>query len=503
MNLFGAIGKFISRQREKIQREQFPSAQIRALSQAAEASRLEYSWPSFPVSVDAHIYQEWMTLVARSRHAAENHDHLRKYVQLVRDNVAGPSGFNLNAQIRDPSGTIDGRASKAIEAAYEEFSRKGNFDTTGTLSRSDAERMILSSWATDGEMICVVQYGRQFPHGIAFQFVDPIRLDPTSYQKLPNGNVIRHGIEMDEDNRPVAYHFREQDERHYGYVIGHRTTGIRIPAHNVIHWFLPEKVGQKRGLPPTRTALWRLRMIAGFEDAAITNARVGASKTGFMKNLDAEENPKPLILDVKPGVIEDIGNREFLPFTPQFPEATIETFLRTLLRSSGAGLNVSYHNLANDLTSVNFSSIRQGALDEREVWKGLQNSFCEGVVVPMYEKWLECALLNELITINGKPLKFERLEKYKAVSFTGRRWPWIDPAAEQTANERAVAQGFKSRSEVIRETSNRDPEDVWDEIQRENKELEERGIVPLIPSGSVPPQLGNEVSKTENQPLSV
>ncbi len=470
--------------------QQATSIQIRVLSQAAASSRLEDSWSSFPVNVDAHIYQEWTTLVARSREGVENYDHLKKYVQLVRDNVAGPSGFKLDAEIRYPDGELDKLTSDAIEKSYETFSRKGNFDTTGMLSRADAERMMLSTWAADGEVICIVRYGSQFPHGIAFQFVDPMRLDPTNYQKLTNGNVIRHGIEMDEDNRPVAYHFKEQNEQQFGYIIGGRS-GIRVPANQIIHWFLPEKVGQKRGLPPARTALWRMRMIAGFEDAAITNARIGASKTGLMKNLDADPHPEPIQFDVKPGVIQDIGNRELIPFTPQFPESTIEIFLRTLLRSSGAGLNVSYHNLANDLTSVNFSSIRQGALDEREVWKGLQHSFREGVVVPMYEKWLACALLNEVIKINGRPLNFANPEKYKSVSFKGRSWPWIDPAAEQAANERAVAQGFKSRSEVIRETSNRDPGDVWSEMEKENIELKKRGIVPLIPSGSVPPSNEN------------
>lgn len=482
MGLFdfiNSIGK--KRQRQRL-------IQTRSLSKAAECGRLETSWPSFPTKIDAHIFQEWLILVTRSRYAAENFDHFNKFVQLVCDNVAGPEGFNLNAQIRDSSGDVDRLTSQAIEDAYEEFSEKGNFDVTGMLPRSDAERLAMSTWATDGEVIIIVCYGREYPHGIAFQFVDPILLNPTYYPShpLPNGNVIRHGIEMNSSNRPVAYHFTEGDG-HYGSIThGYKYT--RIPAENVIHWFPIKAVGQKRGLPPGRTALSRLRMLSEFEDNATVNAAIGASKVAFFKNPEASEDDEDIELDARPGVIEDIGNREILSYTPQFPESTIEVFIRTLLRSSGAGLNVSYHNLANDLTSVNFSSIRQGALDEREVWKGLQISFRKGVVMPMYRKWLASALLNDVIAVNGKALKFNRIQKYKSVSFIGRRWPWIDPAAEQTANERAVAQGFKSRSEVIRETSNRDPEDVWDEIQRENIELAKRGIVPLIPSGSVPPE---------------
>lgn len=474
-------------------RRQPPATAIRSITQAAQTGRLESSWSTFPTTADSVVYQDWMATVARSRKAADDYDHFRKFVQLVRDNVAGPRGFNLNAQIRDPIGTMDTLASSAIEGAYETFSKRGNFDVTGTLCRSDAERLALSTWATDGEVIVIVRRGNQYPHGIAFQFVDAVRLEPTHYEKLSNGNYVRHGIEMDADNRPVAYHFRDYDEQQVGYISHSGSKYTRIPAESVIHWFIPEKIGQKRGLPPGRTALWRMRMLSGFEDAAITNARIGAAKMGFFRNPDADENDSdPLEMDAEPGVFEDIGNREFKEWTPQFPETSIESFSKSILRSIGAGLTTSYHNIANDLTSVNFSSIRQGALDEREVWKGIQESFVAGVVLPMFERWLEVALLKQIITVptskeGPKPLKFDRLEKYKAVTFTGRRWPWIDPASEQSANEKAVAQGFKSRSEVIRETSNRDPEDVWDEIERENAELAKRQITPLVPAGSTPP----------------
>jgi lambda family phage portal protein len=244
-------------------------------------------------------------------------------------------------------------------------------------------------------------------------------------------------------------------------------------------------------------------MLSGFEDAAITNARVAASKMGFFKDNDAEndDDDEPLSFDAEPGVFEDIGNREFQAVDFQFPDAAIEPFIRSLLRSSASSLSVSYHNLSSDLTSVNFSSIRQGAIDEREVWKGIQESFIAAVVVPIFERWLEAALLNQKIVIQTqsgpKPLRFDRIEKYKAAWFTGRRWAWIDPAAEQTANERAVAQGFKSRKQVIRETSNVDPEEVWEEIESENEELAERGITPPLPSGSTQPATA-EPPKKEN-----
>ncbi|MDE1170915.1 MAG: phage portal protein [Verrucomicrobium sp.] len=466
---------------------------VRSIIQAARTGRLESSWRSTPYTADDLIYQAWTATTARARQAYEEFDHYRKFAQLVRANVVGENGMNLNAQIRDPSGSVDTRAIRAIEGAYYDFSKKGNFDVSGTLSRADAERMALNTWATDGEVIVVKRYGKQFPHGIAFQFIDPVRLDPIHYMRLPNGNHIRHGIEMDEDNRPLRYYFRKSDERGCGYLAGYGPNDFTVvDARDVIHWFVPEKPGQKRGICPGRTALSRMRMLSGFEDAAIINARIGSSKMGFFHNPDAEggADDEDLVIDADPGSMEDIGNRELVKWDPQFPDAAIETFIRTILRSIGAGLSVSYHNLSNDLTSVNFSSIRQGTLDERSVWRSLQDSFVEGVCRPMFEAWLEFSVLvTGSILINEKPLRVDSLEKYKAVDFIGTRWAWIDPSSDQSANERAVSQGFKSRSQVIRETSNRDPEEVFAEIEAENKELARRGIIPALPPGvTLPPE---------------
>lgn len=463
--------------------------------QATGTGRLEASWTSTPSTVDSWIFQHWNSLVARSREQAQNNDHAKKFVQLCRDNIAGPVGFALMANTKDPNGQPDTLASNAIEEAFDRFSKKRVFDVSRTLSRKAVERLIASTLPVDGEFIAIARYGKNLNEfGFAVQIVDPVLLDPTHYEDLGNGRYIRHGIECDENGAPVAYHFRKMDERQMGYIKARETE--RVPADNVCHIFLPELVGQKRGLGWMRTALWRMRMLAGFEDAAVVNARVGASKMGFFKDPDADnEDFEDIPMEGDPGTFEDIGNRELVQWSPQFPEQSIDPFTKTLLRSIASGLAVSYNNLASDLTSVNFSSIRQGALDEREVWKGLQEMVIEQWNEWLYAKWLERALLAEAITVVGKPLRFDRLAKYKAVSWQGRRWGWIDPAAEMSANEKAIAMRIKTRSEVIRETSGRDSADVWAECARDDADMAALGVKPDPVPGSpvsTPPNNPNE-----------
>lgn len=475
-----------------------PAPTGKRIFQAAGTGRLEASWTSTPTSVDAWIYQHWNTLVARSREVAENNDHGTKFVQLCRDNIAGPKGFTLQAAVKDPNGKPDVLASTAIEDAFIRFSKKGSFDVTGTLSRTDAERLIASSLPANGEVIAVARYGKNLNEfGFAVQFIDSVLLDPCHYEAKTNGNTIRHGIEFDPNGRPVAYYFRKMDERQVGYVTGMSRDWDIVPAENVCHIFLPEIIGQKRGLPWMRTALWRMRMLGGFEDAAVVNARVGAAKMGFFRDPEADpDSDQDIPMEGDPGTFEDIGNRELVQWNPQFPDASIDPFTKSLLRSIASGLKVSYNNLASDLTSVNFSSIRQGALDEREVWKGLQEMIISSWSEWLYDRWLKRALLAQAVTVAGKPLKFERLEKYRAVTWQPRRWAWIDPSSETAANEKAVAMKIKSRSEIIRETSGRDPVDVWEEISREDKDMDALGVKPDLMPGTAPQQ---QQSNTETE----
>jgi len=285
---------------------------------AAKQGVVEANWPSMPTTPDALIASEWTTLVARSRHVCINSDHGKKYVQLMRDNVAGPRGFLMSGKVKDPNGDSDNLASDAIEDAYRIFSERGNFDTTGTMSRADFERLAVSGWASDGEAIAVFRYGAAAgPYGFAVQMMDPMMLNPNHFERLANGNEIKHGIEFNAYGRAVNYWFRQQVETQFGYVAMPSQLYEVIPAHNVTHAFMVEMPGQKRGLAQTRAALWRMRMLKGFEDAALTNARVGAAKMGFTRDPNgAPDDDEANLIEAEPGTFSDIGNKELVAWDP-------------------------------------------------------------------------------------------------------------------------------------------------------------------------------------------
>lgn len=444
-----------------------PRIVTRSILDAAKHGLNEKSWTTTPATADTIIRQNWKTAVARSMDQAENAPHGRRFLALLRDNVPGPTGFNLQADVRNPSNSKDKAANKAIEAAWKDFS-ENHFEITGQMNRTGMERLGIASCGTHGEFFINSIIDPSLPHGITFQIIDPLMIDSTLFANLGKGRVIRCGIEMDQYRRPLAIYVNEFDTYGMSHVEHHKLRQ-RIPMESLTHVMMPEMINQSRGLPWMRTSLWQMRMLKGYGDAAVTNARIGASKMGFFRDPESESDDDEIIDAAEPGAFEDIGNRELQNWDPMYPNGEYESFTRSCLHGLASGLLVSYHSLSGDLTSVNFSSIRQGELDQREVWKGLQNWYIKAMARPLFEKWLEIAMLKNVIKINDTPLKIERMDRYKNVNFVGRRWEWVDPLKDIKAKKEEIELGVNTRARVIRERTSEDPEDIFDEVEEEEK----------------------------------
>ena len=478
------------------------TAQSVRMFDGARTDRLTASWPSTPLPADDIVRRNQRVLVARSREQAANNDYMRGFLRMARQNIVGAQGIRLQAQSRDPSGSLDTLANDAIETAFAEWARAENCDVTGKRSWRRMQQAAVQSAARDGEYMIREVWGADAgAWGYALQVLDPQRC-PVDYdeEKRPDGSFVRHGIEFNQFGRPLAYLFTTTDEREADYLYGGRAFQ-RIPAREIIHGFQEDMTGQKRGLPWAATALWRMNMLNGFENAALVNARTGAAKSGFLQwregyGPEADEDDEN-IMDAEPGTIQELpAHTEFKEWNPQYPSGEFAPFVKSALRGVATGLGVAYNNLANDLEGVNFSSIRQGALDEREAWKDLQEWLVETLIDRVYRGWLRVALLSGRITVAGKPLKPERLEKYQAVQWQPRRWAWIDPRADVASAITQKDNLMGSFGQFIRDQG-RDPQTVWREIAEDIAQMRGAGIpedyilqamgrplLPVLPVGS-------------------
>lgn len=459
-------------------------AMARMFFGAADTSRLSGDWPSMPVPADWVIAKHQRMVVARSREQYLNNDYMKAYLRLCRQNIVGSTGIVFQSKARTATGKADVKARRALERAFRDWGRKGNCDVTGKLSWRGIQAAVVNSASRDGEFMLRKVFGRDGgKYGFALQVLDPQRC-PVDLEEsgLPNGEFVRHGIRFNRYGRPLAYAFMNQDpdSARLGYTYAGRSYDW-VPADEIIHGFIPEMTGQKRGLPWLATGLFRMKQMGAFEDAAIVNARVGAAKMGFIEFAEgmgpACDDDMDLEIDAEAGTFPVLPEgASFKEFNPTYPAGEFASFMKQCLRSMSAGGGVSYHNLSQDLESVNFSSIRQGTLDEREHFKELQEWLIEDLCEQVVGAFLERALLSSLVLKDdGAALPASKIALYEDHEWQGRRWDWIDPTADSKAAELSKNNLLAAPGDLIREKG-RDPIAVWTQTGEDIAAMQAAGI---------------------------
>jgi lambda family phage portal protein len=471
MNLFG----FLKKQKQLTQ----PKPQVRYVGlrnyDAAKTSDLYFNFSPAGGSADALLQGSLTRIRERSRDLARNNDYVKKFKRMVGTNIIGANGILFQSKVKDDNGKQDKSANDKIETAWWEWGKKGNCDVTGKYSFRKLCETIVTNAAIDGEVF--IRKIKGVGHfGFALQLLEADHLNEGFSDAKRN---IKMGIEFDAYGKPIAYHL-------YKYHPSDVTTAaknesVRVPADEIVHVFLPDRISQTRGIPWTHAAVMKLKMIGGYEEAELVAARLGACKGVFFTKPagenyvgdDTAENGDP-IDEITPGMAQALPDGwDVHEFDPKHPMSTFSDFTKAMLRGVASGLDVSYAYLTNDLESFNYSSIRAGVLDERETWMNLQGWFIEEFMNDIYKEWLEMALLTQALA-----LPFSKFGKFHAPFWMPRRWAWVDPQKDITANILAIKSGLKAPSMVAAEMGY-DLEEVYEAIKRDDEMRKSLGITTI------------------------
>ncbi|MBT9168756.1 MAG: hypothetical protein DDT19_02104 [Syntrophomonadaceae bacterium] len=428
-------------------------------------------------SADMEIKAGLRGLRARCRELERNNDYARKFLKLCVVNVVGPSGITMQNKARDANGVLDTLANTKIEEAWSEWGKKENCDIAKELSWVDMQRLFVETVARDGEVIV-----RKIPADNKFKFslqlLEADHLDENYNQYLNNGNRIRMGIEFDKWQRRVAYHLFVKHPGDYGDYMRVGNKYERIPADEIIHCYIKERPSQTRGVPWMHSAMTRLNMLGAYEEAELVASRIGASKMGFYETPTGTEyigediDSGNLIKEVEPGVFEQLPRGVTVKtFDPQHPPGNFQTFMKTVLRGIASGLLVSYNSLASDLEATSYSSIRAGSLEERDMWRVLQNWMVNNFCNEVFSSWLKMALLTQTITLpSGK------FDKFNVPKWQVRGWQWVDPLKDVKSNIEAIQFGLKTRQMIAGEQGY-DIEDIFEQLLQEKQLMEKMGLI--------------------------
>ncbi|WP_051560188.1 phage portal protein [Marinobacterium jannaschii] len=418
-----------------------------------------------PLSVNEELRRDLGAIKQQSRRAGNDDGYVTKFLSMCQTHIVGPEGFGFQSAAMLSDGRKDKRANGLIEQAFKRWGRRGVCDVTGQYSWRGIQEMVVKSVAEDGEVLIRLVRGADNGFGFAVQLLDSAHLDINYNRELKNGNRVRMGVEFDDWGRPVAYHILTNHPGDRAYFYGN-TRYERIPASDMLLVYLPYRVGQARGVPWAHAALLEMHHLYGYREAELTGARVAASKMfAYEPDSDVEpeeddESEEDFVEEVEPGmgIVVPYGY-SIKEMNFQHPGGNFGAFMKEGKRGAASGLDVNYNTLANDLEGVNFSSLRQAVLEDRDGWKRRQSWLREWVLEPVFVAWLEMALLSGAIG----DLRFSHYERLNAPVFQGRRWEWVDPLKDEKANTEAINNLTKSPLKIIRERGE-DPETVINEI---------------------------------------
>lgn len=457
---------------------------------AAMLNRLTQDWFTQILSADQELKADLRRLRGASRSLVRDNAEASRYLQMLGENIIGHKGIQLQMELMTTRGERNEPVNDAVEAAWEEWGQPENASADGRLSWLEIQHLVVKELAQGGEAMVRMIRGADNDFGFALQLLDPDQLDETlggaQPIKLPNGNEVRMGVEVDPVfMKPVAYHVWSQHPSEYGTPA---RTRLRIPAEDIIHLYIVLRPGQTRGVPWFAPVLIAHKMCAAYEEAEITAARMGASnmaavtydaeKAGGLPDVLAGASDIPM--ELAPGQIMRLNPGESLIGTDfGHPSTAFGPFIKNVKRSIAAGLNVSYTSLTGDLEAVNYSSIRAGLLSERDFFRVMQTWLTTHFHRVVFREWTKYAALQMYIQ--------PRLPRdyVQAACWKPRGWQWVDPLNDVQAAALAVQEGFATRSDVCAERGT-DFEENIDARAHEEKYAKAQGVLlgaekPVVP----------------------
>jgi lambda family phage portal protein len=463
--------------------------------QAARASRLTAGWATSVTSADSELISSLTQLRNRSRALVRDSAYAKRAKVIVQNNVVG-GGIGMQAQVMSTRDTLRDDVNDSIEDAWRDWSYAEYCHTGGALCFADLERAALGQVFEAGEVFIRKHYrtfgASRVPFAlelieaerIADEFMSPVPPGPAAA-----GAMVKLGIEVDRYGRPLAYWIRQRHPGELRFIQGETDMLERVPADQIIHLRLVDRWPQTRGEPWLHAVARKLNDMDGYSEAEIVAARGAANYLNTIQTPEAEHplaqpadpaNPqgeKEILTE--PGMSIRLNPGEVMNFNnPSRPNTALDPFMRYMLREVAAGTGPSYESLSRDYSQSNYSSSRLALLDDRDLWRMLQQWYVRNCRMPLHKEWLRQAVLARRVAAIRVEEYAADPGKFEAVLFKPRGWSWIDPSKEVAAYKEAIKAGFMTVSDVIAITGEgKDIEDVLRQRDRELKMMKDLGLI--------------------------
>ncbi|WP_445505776.1 phage portal protein [Niallia sp. 03091] len=437
---------------------------------AGANDRLNAGWNTVNASAEQTDWIHRNTVRSRARDLERNSDIQESIVGAFERNIVG-IGFKLQAK------TDNEELNTQIEVLWKEWCKPRNCDVTFQQSFSAMCRMAVRRKKIDGGIVFIKRYtkGGVVPFSIQTREVD----DLDTMQTGRNDLRIVNGIEYNEFNRPIAYYFKQYDVT--GYYSG---KSERIVADDVIFLWNKKRPSQIREMSEMSPTITRIKDVNSYMEAVSVKERVAACLSVFIRRQSPtpggsigrqgkQSNASYEGKTLSPGMIMELNPGDDVSVVnPPAQGASAADFVRLQQRLTGSGQGISYEATARDMSQVNYSSARQGLLEDQKTYQIEQQYFVDHLLTEIYETFLISAVLSGAIAIKDFWIN---KKKYMQHEWTPPGSKWIDPIKEANANKVSLNTNQTTLAEIAA-SSGQDWKEIIDQRARELEYMRQKGV---------------------------
>ncbi|EFU77739.1 phage portal protein [Lachnoanaerobaculum saburreum] len=385
---------------------------------------------------------------ARARDLERNSDMMNSVIGAYKRNVIG-GGYTLQVK------TGDDELNDTIEAAWKKWCKKQNCDVTGTQSFTQMMRMCMKRKKIDGGILIVKRYTSDGFLPFKLQTFEVDELDNSQMTPKVQGNKVVGGIEMNEYNKPVGYWIRQYPVDSLAL-----TTPVYIEAKDVIFLYTKHRPSQIREISDMSPTITRIRDTNEFMVAVSVKERIAACLSVFIKKTIPTTGIGRGIgvgqgalhdyrgKSITPGMIKELNAGDEIQVVNPAGQATdAASYIKLQQRLVGAGQGISYEATSRDMSESNYSSTRQGIIEDEMTYAEEKEMLME-VMDEIYETFVISLWLSGNISLKDF---WGNKDKYLEHTWIIAPKKWIDPQKEANANRIALNTGQKTFKQIAAE----------------------------------------------------
>ncbi len=513
-------------------------------SGAARNKNSMRGWRAYSKTPQEDIDKNIPVLRQRSRSLYMSAPLAVSAIKTNRTNIVG-EGLRLKSTIdadflrMTPDQAADWQ--RRAEREFELWAQSKFCDSTRVNNFYEIQQVACMSWLMNGDACVLLEYEkptRTLPYGLRIHLIESDRVStPNStgnnvylYATNPdNGNRIFNGVEVDGNNRVVAYHICSTypnsnlySKKEWKRV---KAFGEHTNVPNVLMIYETERAEQYRGVPYLAPVIESLKQLTRYSEAeqmaAVINgfftvfikSTRGTSEIGFTGVTDEDDRiaDGDRNYELGPGLVNVLNPDEEIDIADaKRPSSNFDAFVTSLAKYVGAALEIPVEILTKQFSS-NYSASRAALL---EAWKAfrmkrawLAADFCQ----PVYEIFLTEAIANNRLKAPGFFLDPLIRKAYCGAQWNGPAQGQIDPVKEVNAAEKRISIGISTRQRETIEMMGGDFDSNVAQLARENQMMKAAGLLASgtkkIPENKQPEKSddesgdkGDETEDNDNEP---